>query len=134
MKHAIAIATFIAALSASIATTTTTTPAQADDLVFICHKGLRYDAEQVRFAYKGLLDEPRPVDNRILFGSLLSFLHVDAVKYKKMWDRNYFRRGLVAPKLKANDEEVIEYVARRSTGIGYVSVAPNNPDIEVCGR
>lgn len=104
------------------------------DLVFICHRGLGYDSNDVRNAYRGLLDEPQPVDNRARFPQMLAFLGATPAVYKKAWERNYFRRGLALPKLKQSDDEVIEYVARRSNAIGYVSAAPNHPDVQVCGE
>lgn len=108
--------------------------AKGDKLIFICHKGLKYSAQNVRRAYRAQLDEPAPVDNKSLKSELLEFLGVDAVKYKKAWDRNFFRRALNSPKSLADDAAVISYVAEHSTGIGYVSKAVSHPDIEVCGE
>jgi hypothetical protein len=128
MKHSLLVVLLV------VAAGTVAPSAHADDIVFICHKGLHYDRSEVRLAYRGLLDEPHVVDNAALFGGLLKFLGVTSAKYRKLWERNYFRRGLVMPKLKHSDEAVIDFVASHSTGIGYVSAAPNNPEVEVCGR
>ena len=80
------------------------------------------------------MDEPHLVDNKNLKSELLAFLGVDEHKYKKIWDKQYFRRALLPPAVRDNDADVIEYVSSHSEGIGYVSAAPQgHPEIEVCG-
>jgi len=103
-------------------------------LVFICHKGLGYTAAEVKFAYRGYLDEPRPVDNVPLFHSMLDYIGYSSTRYQKIWNKMFFRRGLFVPKKMATDQEVVNWVAANYAGIGYVTAAPaGNPNIEVCG-
>lgn len=103
--------------------------------VFICHKGLHYNEAEMSFAFKGYLDEPRPVDNRKLKREMLKYIGYTEAKYHKIWDKMYFRRGLFQPKTMADDAEVIQWVAASYGGVGYVSQAPaNNPNVEVCGQ
>lgn len=105
------------------------------DFVFICHKGLHYNEAEMGFAFKGYLDEPRPVDNRKLKHEMLKYIGYTEAKYKKIWDKMYFRRGLFQPKTLSDDAEVIQWVAASYGGVGYVSSAPsNNPNVEVCGK
>ena len=110
--------------------------AQAEDkpLVFICHKGLHYDKKEVTYAFKAYLDEPRPIDNKDLFSSMLNFIHYTPERYKKTWHKMYFRRALFIPKMAENDAEVIAWVAKSYGGVGYVHSVPNNPKVEVCGQ
>ena len=109
------------------------TNAHANSLVFICHKGTHYSKINVEYAFKGYLDEPRPVDNKLLFDDMLKQIGYTPAKYKKIWGKMFFRRALFIPFVKSSDEGVIDWVANNSTGIGYVSKAPNHPNVEVCG-
>ena len=108
--------------------------ASEQGLVFICSKGLGYSQSMVEKAFKAQLDEPHLVENSKLKPQLLAFLDVDAKKYKKAWDKNFFRRALSPPVVRNDDASVVEYVAAHGEAIGYVSVAPSNPGIEVCGK
>jgi hypothetical protein len=111
-------------------------PARAagGSLVFICHAGLHYSMAEVKYAFKGYLDEPRPIDNKPLFKAMLDFIEYTPDRYTKTWDKMYFRRALFIPKMANSDAEVIKWVAASYGGVGYVSVAPkNNPSVEVCG-
>ena len=107
---------------------------QAKELVFICHKGLGYPKLLIKRAYSALLDEPHLVDNKNLKPELLVFLGSDEHKYKKVWDKQYFRRALLPPTVRDTDAEVVEFVSSHPEGVGYVSSAPSgHPEIEVCG-
>ena len=118
--------TVFAGLNASAAT---------DELVFVCHTGLNYAKNDVRMAFRGQLDEPHVVDNSSLKPKLLSFLGVDSDRYRKLWNRSFFRRALNQPQTKKSDAEVLEYVASHPEGVGYVSSAPSSVQgVEVCGK
>ena len=109
--------------------------AKADTpLVFICHTGMHYSKAEVGFTYKSFLDEPRPIDNKPLFKAMLNFIGYTPERYKKVWNKMYFRRALFIPRKMDTDQEVIDWVATNDAGVGYVSVAPkNNSNVEVCG-
>ena len=108
---------------------------EAQPLVFICHKGLHYSRVEVMYAFKGYLDEPRPVDNKSLFPVMLKEIGYTPEKYDALWKKMYFRRALFMPKMGKNDESTINWVSQNYAGIGYVKKAPlNNPDVEVCGN
>ena len=107
----------------------------AADLVFICHKGMGYSEKEMQKTFLAQLDEPHVSDNAALKGKMLAWIHSDEKRYKKTWDRNYFRRALNVPVLKHSDAEVIEFVASHGEGVGYVSAAPvGHDDVEVCGK
>ena len=109
--------------------------AESKRLVFICHKGLNYSMQEVQFAFKGYLDEPRPIDNRPLFKEMLNFIGYTDLRYKRVWSKMFFRRGLFKPRVVATDEEVIQWVSASYAGVGYVSVAPqDHPNVEICGN
>ena len=108
--------------------------AESKGLVFICHKGLHYTEQEVKFAFKGYLDEPRPIDNRPLFKEMLKFIGYSDWRYKRVWSKMFFRRGLFKPRTVQTDEEVIQWVAASDAGVGYISAAPHgNSQVEVCG-
>ena len=102
-------------------------------IIFICHKGQNYSADEVKYAFKGYLDEPRPVDNKALFKSMLDFIGYSSTKYDKIWQKMYFRRGLFPPSMMSSDDKVVQYVASSEGGVGYVSTPPKNPNVEICG-
>jgi hypothetical protein len=105
-----------------------------NNLVFICHKGLNYSKVEVMYAFKGYLDEPRPIDNQQLFASMLKTINYTPQKYHKMWEKMYFRRALFVPKVAADDAGVIKWVESNYAGVGYVHAEPkDNPKVEVCG-
>ncbi len=112
--------------------------AKADDgdqkLTFICHKGLHYTKAEVTYDFKAYLDEPRPVDNRPLFASMLKTIGYSQERYEKMWSKMFFRRALFIPKMMDGDAGVINWVSHNYGGVGYVKTAPtNNPNVEICG-
>ncbi len=102
---------------------------------FICHKGLNYTHTEIMYAFKGFLDEPRPIDNQSLFPQMLKEINYTKERYKKNWDKNFFRRALFIPRMVNSDADVIRWVAASYAGIGYVHEAPrNNPNVEACGN
>ncbi len=114
--------------------------AEKSDLVFICHKGMKYSEGEVKFAFKGYLDEPRPIDNTPLKEDMLKYIgytkadgSADESKYNKVWGKMFFRRALFVPQKVHTDEEVVNWVAHVDGGIGYVRSTPSNPNVEVCG-
>jgi len=105
-----------------------------DELVFICHKGMHYSRIEVIYSFKGYLDEPRPIDNKPLFETMLKYIDYTPEKYRKTWGKMFFRRALFVPKRLDTDAEVIRWVAASYGGIGYVHSAPQGVnDVEVCG-
>ena len=104
-------------------------------MVFICNaEGKQMNLSEVRYAYRGYLDEPHPVDNKLLQGDLLKWLGQTKQQYERHWNKMLFRRALVPPKLLANDAEVIEAVAADSVAVGYVTVAPRDARVKICGK
>jgi hypothetical protein len=108
--------------------------ASEHDIVFICSKGMGYSRGMVEKAFKAQLDEPHLVDNAKLKNTMLEVIGVDAARYKRAWDRNFFRRALNPPVTRDSDAAVIDYVASHGEAIGYVSSVPQNANVEVCGK
>jgi hypothetical protein len=108
--------------------------AMADDLIFICHKGFKNSRTEVSRSYRAQFDVPHVTDNLSLKSKMLKVLGMSEEQYSRMWNRFYFRRALNLPVRKKNDAEVIDYVASTPDSIGYISSAPDNPDVEVCGK
>ena len=75
------------------------------------------------------------VNNGPLFSQMLKFIDYSPDRYKKVWNKMYFRRALFIPKKVGTDKEVIDWVGANGTGVGYVSEFPqNNPNVEICGK
>ena len=109
------------------------TKAESAPIIFICHSGMHYSKLEVVKAYKAMLDEPHLCDNQLLKSEMLNFIGSTESKYKKAWDRNFFRRALIQPTSLSGDKQVIAYVESHSEGIGYVAEFPQgNESIEVC--
>ncbi len=106
----------------------------ASDIVFICHKGNALNAKEIRTAYTAYFDEPKIVDNKALRPKLLQYLNMSEHQYKKMWEKQYFRRALTPPVVKKDDREVVDYVESHDAGVGYVAEVPHGADVEVCGK
>ena len=107
--------------------------AQAE-MIYICNKDRSYSFAQLRNVFFGRDESVRPIDNTTLHDHLLSFLNITAPKYRDVWRRNFFRKGMAVPPMKKNDQEVINAVSSTPDAIGYVSNVPKDSGVVVCGK
>ena len=107
--------------------------AQAD-LVYICNKDRVYAQKDLRNVFFGRDESVRPIDNANLHEQLLTFLEVSGPKYRDVWHRNFFRKGMAIPQMKKTDQEVIDFVGSTPDAIGYVSSTPRDNNVVVCGK
>lgn len=111
-----------------------TANASRADLIYICNKDRSYSFQDLRNVFMGRDESVRPVDNSNLHGQLLSFLNISGAKYRDIWHRNFFRKGMAVPQMKKTDQEVIDFVSSMPDAIGYVSSAPKDPNVIICGK
>ena len=48
------------------------------------------------------------------------------ISYLILWEKKAFREGMIPPKSKNNDQEVLNFVRQNKGGIGFVSEKPDS--------